>query len=412
MRNIIGLFIFGLTIGLSSPKLSNNDRVRERLEAVKDLPEGLTSPELIKYWGYPVEEHWVTTEDGYILGLHRIPHGKDQEPGGRRPVAYLQHALITSSSLWVFGPPKKSLAYILADLGYDVWMGNSRGNPYSKNHTYLEPCSGSRCKEFWDFDWHEGGIYDVTAGIDYALEYTKQDSVYYAGHSMGTTQYVVMLSQRPEYNNKIKIGALLAPPVFMGHASNFIFDIASLAGGIEIIYHLLGQYEFLPHLDLISWIGDMFCGDDHPLTNLVCMNMGFILLGFNPGQLNSTMIPTYLDHIPQSSSTRTFAHYAQLYLSKGFEGYDFGETENIIHYGQPTPPVYDLNKVTAPTAIFKGDADSLCSLVDVDILVNRLPNVVFDHLVEMDGWTHTDYVISMDADYLVYKYVTEIFSQY
>ena len=50
------------------------------------------------------------------LGLHRLPHGKDQEPGGRRPVAYLQHALITSSSLWVFGPPKKSLAYILADL--------------------------------------------------------------------------------------------------------------------------------------------------------------------------------------------------------------------------------------------------------------------------------------------------------
>ena len=55
------------------------------------------------------------------LGLHRIPHGKDQEPGGRRPVAYLQHALITSSSLWVFGPPKKSLAYILADLVSSVF---------------------------------------------------------------------------------------------------------------------------------------------------------------------------------------------------------------------------------------------------------------------------------------------------
>ena len=40
MRNIIGLFIIGLTIGLSSPKLANNDRIRERLEAVKDLPEG------------------------------------------------------------------------------------------------------------------------------------------------------------------------------------------------------------------------------------------------------------------------------------------------------------------------------------------------------------------------------------
>ena len=84
------------------------------------------------------------------------------------------------------------------------------------------------------------------------------------------------------------------------------------------------------------------------------------------------MIPTYLDHVPQSSSTRTFTHYAQLHLSKNFEGYDFGETENILHYGEITPPVYDLNKVTAPTAIFKGDADDLVSLIDVDILGNLL----------------------------------------
>ena len=39
---------------------------------IQSLPK---VPTLINYWGYPVEEHWVTTEDGYILGLHRIPHG-------------------------------------------------------------------------------------------------------------------------------------------------------------------------------------------------------------------------------------------------------------------------------------------------------------------------------------------------
>merc|ERR1712200_383199 len=137
----------------------------------------------------------------------------------------------------------------------------------------------------------------------------------------------------------------------------------------------------------------MFCGDDHPITNVLCMNIGFIILGFNPGQLNGTMIPTYMDHIPQSSSTRTFVHYAQLHLSKKFEAYDF-------------------SKVTAPTAIFKGDADSLVSLFDVDLLVNQLPNVVLDHMVELDGWTHTDYIVSMDADYLVYDYVLEIFSKF
>ncbi len=32
--------------------------------------------QLITSKGYPAEEHNVTTKDGYILGMQRIPHGK------------------------------------------------------------------------------------------------------------------------------------------------------------------------------------------------------------------------------------------------------------------------------------------------------------------------------------------------
>lgn len=42
----------------------------------------------------------------------------------------------------------QNLAYLLYNNGYDVWMGNARGNTYSKNHTFLSTESSSK---FWDF---------------------------------------------------------------------------------------------------------------------------------------------------------------------------------------------------------------------------------------------------------------------
>merc|ERR1712226_338706 len=191
-------------VSCSSPPDSDPER---------DIPQ-MTVPQLIRYWGYPVEEHWVTTGDGYILGLHRIPHGLSSS--SPRGVVYLQHCLTCSSAVWAFGPPSKSLGFLLADAGYDVWMGNSRGNSYSRNHTTLEPCSFDRCKDFWlGVDWDEGGLQDLTTGIDYALSVTGERSLYFGGHSMGCTQYLVMLSSLPEYNDKIRLGVLLAPPAYM-----------------------------------------------------------------------------------------------------------------------------------------------------------------------------------------------------
>lgn len=70
------------------------------------------------------------------------------------------------------------------------------------------------------YSWHEMGVYDTPAVTDKIIEVSGQPKIFYVGHSQGTTQYMVSLSEVPEMNDKIAAGFLLAPVVHMGHMNN------------------------------------------------------------------------------------------------------------------------------------------------------------------------------------------------
>lgn len=70
-------------------------------------------------------------------------------------------------------------------------------------------------RKFWTFSWHEIGVYDLPAMIDYTLNATNQEKIFYVAHSQGTTALTVLLCMLPEYNDKIIQAHLMAPAVFM-----------------------------------------------------------------------------------------------------------------------------------------------------------------------------------------------------
>lgn len=135
--------------------------------------------------GFRVESYQVVTEDGYILKTFRIP-GKLSERDfteGKKPAILLQHALVTDMMTFIMNEPSVAPAFFLASQGFDVWLGNNRGNRFSDKHTTLD----TRSREYWQFDWEEMGTKDQPAVIDFILNKTGHSKMSYIGHSQGTT---------------------------------------------------------------------------------------------------------------------------------------------------------------------------------------------------------------------------------
>lgn len=117
---------------------------------------------------------------------------------------------------------------MLADAGYDVWLGNARGNRYGRNHTHLDVAS----KEFWDFSYHEIAMHDLPTMIDYIIKTTGEDKILNIAHSQGTTIFYAMCSERPEYNQKIRAHFSLAPVAYVKHIKSPVLKLLAISDGI------------------------------------------------------------------------------------------------------------------------------------------------------------------------------------
>lgn len=154
----------------------------------------------------------------------------------------MMHGLLSSSDCWVLRGLKDTLAYDLVEAGYDVWLGNSRGNTYGRRHVSLSPDEA----RFWRYSWHEIAIIDLPTIIDYILAETQQPSMHYVGHSQGTTIMFVLLSMQPEYREKLKSTHMLAPVAYTKYVRSLGFNLlAQILGNYSPLDPLLGDSALL-----------------------------------------------------------------------------------------------------------------------------------------------------------------------
>jgi len=368
----------------------------------------LNVSQVIRSEGYPAEEYYAVTPDGFRLNIVRIPYGKnDPNPKiGGKPVVFMQHGLLDSACTWVMNPPEQSLGYIMADAGFDVYLGNVRGNTWSMENIYLTQDD----EDYWNLiDFDNMISQDLPSMIDKALEVSGQKSLIYIGHSQGTLMGFGGFPLNPELTAKVDLFIALAPVAYVSHVDSYLLQIMAELD-VAMWLELFGFEDFLPSNQVIEMLGGTLCND----IPEACADVIFLLCGWDMGNLNMSRMSFYMEHTPAGTSVRNMVHWTQMVNSGMFEMYDYGKRFNPHYYNTSTPPQYYPQMMTLPpVAFYTGGKDVLADPTDVQLLLNALPTNNKPIIVHDEpSYEHLDFVWGMNAYQLIYPEIVQLAQQY
>lgn len=345
--------------------------------------------QLIQPSGYPCSEHAVQTKDGYLLGLQRVSSpGRDLRVQ-RGPPVLLQHGLFMGGDGWFLDSTNQSLGFILADHGFDVWVGNVRGTRWSHGHVSMS----EKDKKFWDWSWQQMALYDLSAMIHYISSVTDS-KVFVVGHSQGTIMSLAAFTE-PNIAKDVAGAALLCPISYLGHVSSqFVLRLVSMHLDQMLLAMGIHQLNFKSNVG--TQILDSIC-DGHA----DCNNMLSSITGKNCC-FNDSRVDFYLEYEPHPSSSKNLHHLFQMIRKGRFAKYDYGRWRNMKEYGQPEPPNFDLTKIPGSLKLWMGYGgnDALADVTDFQQTIGELQSK--PELLYLENYGHLDFLLSVKAKEDVY----------
>jgi hypothetical protein len=100
------------------------------------------------------------------------------------------------------------------------------------------------------------------------------------------------------------------------------------------------------------------------------------------------------------ASNKTLSHFCQNAACGKFLKYDYGKSQNMLRYGQESPPEIQLNDFgNVKTMIFYGTRDNLCTFG------LTLPNL--KETIMIDNFDHVSFILGRDTEWID-KIINEI----
>jgi len=301
---------------------------------------------------------------------------------------------MSMADIWINNEPDVAVAFQLARAGYDVWLGNNRGNMYSSKHVKLDPVKDAR--EYFNYSFQDLAEHDLPAQIDKVLEVTEKLKLTYIGHSQGTSQFFYALSTKQQYySDRVNLFVALAPVVSFKNCNRLMKWSALIEEGFEYALDKEAVYSVFGK----DWNREERDWEDSTVAGRIYKEFEDSVLTTDSPHNSEKWIVVGSSWSPARASCKELFHYAQLVKSGLFQKFDFENADrNNKVYGQSTPPRLEFNNVKeVPVAMFCGKEDTLSHWQDCEWLAQQLNCTV--HYEELAEFDHSSFNMAKDMSY-------------
>ena len=344
-----------------------------------------------------LEEATVTTDDRYVNSMWILTSKNQSNRNGKSVI--LQHGLLDGGFTFLI-LAEDSLPKKLCEEGYTVYIPYIRGTQFSRSHLDYDSSLNSK---YWDFSFDHMAQYDVPANIKFVKNRDGVEKVYYIGHSQGTLTFFLAYMNNPEFmeQNVAKFVALGTVPN-VNNAPHFLIKLFDKSK----ILNLIPVKNFLTFPKEIGQVFVPFCTSK---AKVLCNKI--LSLAFSgtheTGRIDYERLGKNIFlYEPGGTSLQNMKHWIQIYKAKRVQKYDYGNAiENLAHYGQITPPVYDLKKMkgySIPSIMTISDADPFANPQDTLDFIDNIENKNVINVLSLTNYNHIDYFWADSA-------ITEIF---
>lgn len=372
---------------------SGTDIAREKYNLMTGMLNSKSIHEMCRLFGYDIENRIVRTKDGYLLTVHRITRLDGTSAPRNGKTVYLHHGLLMNSEIWVTMLEKEqNLPFVLYELGYDVWLGNNRGNKYSHKHLTKKLDS----VEFWDFSIDEFAMFDIPDSIDFILHETGNKSLTYIGFSQGTAQAFASVSVNPDLSSKIEQIIAISPATTPHGLYSKFLDIL-LKSSPNLIYLIFSRKVLMP--SILFWEKIMY----PPFFDTSIDISNYMLFNWKSKNIDKMQKVASYAHLYSTTSVKTVVQWFQIMASKNFQMYhDYSASISNLN-----PVSYPLKNIKIPISLIYGDSDSL---VDIEVMKNQLPDKNVSSY-RVAGHEHLDNLWGRDVKELVFPRVLSILKE-